>query len=69
MGILERRDFSTQAEEVMTPNKAKVEMVNVGGTRVMKISAQPGYIWSKCVNPLVGTESYQTKHVGIIVKG
>ena len=53
----------------MTPNKAKVENVNVGGTRVMKISAQPGYIWSKCVNPLVGTESYQTKHVGIIVEG
>ena len=26
-------DFSTQADEVMTPNNAKVEMVNVGGQR------------------------------------
>jgi hypothetical protein len=26
----------------MTPNNAKVEMVNVGGQRVMKIFAKPG---------------------------
>ena len=33
---MECKDFSTQADEVMKPNNAKVEMVNVGGQRVMK---------------------------------
>jgi len=39
---LECKDFATQADEVMTPNNAKVEMMNVGGQRVMKIFAKPG---------------------------
>ena len=69
MGTLECKDFSTQADEVMTPNNAKVEMMNVGGQRVMKISAQPGWKWSKDVKPMVGTESCQAKHVGVIVEG
>jgi hypothetical protein len=69
MGTLECKDFSTQADEVMTPNNAKVEMVNVGGQRVMKISAKPGWKWSTDIKPVVGTESCQAKHVGVIVEG
>ena len=42
IGTLEFKEFSTQADELMTPNNATVEMVNVGGQREMKISAQPG---------------------------
>ena len=69
MGSLECKDFYTQADEVMTPNNAKVEMVNVGGQRGMKISAQLGWKWSKDIKPMVGTESCQAKHVGVIVEG
>ena len=47
----------------------KVEMVTVGGQRVMKISAQSGWKWWKCFKPMVGTESCQAKHVGEIVEG
>ena len=43
---MECKDFSIQADEVMTPNNAKVEIVNVGGQRVMKISAKLGWKWS-----------------------
>ena len=35
----------------------------------MKITAQPGWKWSKDVKPMVGTESCQAKHVGVIVQG
>ena len=69
MGGLEYNDFSTQADEVMTPNNAKVEMVNVGGQRVMKISAKPGWKWSADIKPVVGTESCQAKQVSVIVEG
>ena len=39
MASVETKDFSTQADEVMTPSNARVEMVNVGGQRVMKLTA------------------------------
>ena len=66
---MECKDFSTQADEVMTPNNAKVEMVNVGGQRVMKIFAKPGRKWFADIKPVVGTESCQAKHVSVIVEG
>ena len=53
----------------MTPNNAKLEMVNVGEQRVMKITAQPGWKCSKEVKPLVDAESCQAKHVGVIAEG
>jgi hypothetical protein len=39
MASLEAKDFATQADEVMMPSNARVEMVNVGGQRVMKLTA------------------------------
>ncbi len=69
MASVEAKSFSTQADEVMTPNNARVEMVNVGGQRVMKLEAQPGWQWSKDIKPMVGTESCQAKHVGVLVEG
>ena len=69
MGSLENNNFSTQADEVMTPNNAKVEMVNVGGQNVMEISAKPGWKWSTDTKPVVGTESCQSKPVSVIVEG
>ena len=53
----------------MTCNNARIEVVNVGGQRVMKLTAQPGWRWSTDVKPVVGTESCETKHIGVIVEG
>ena len=44
MSSVEKKTFATEAAEVMEPNNAKVEIVNVGGNRVMKIAAQPGWV-------------------------
>ena len=55
MTSVEAKDFSTQADEVMTPNNARVEMVNVGGQRIMKLTAEPGWKWSNDIKPMVGT--------------
>ena len=69
MASVEAKDFATQADEVMTPSNARVEMVNVGGQRVMKLTAQPGWKWSKDIKPQVGTKSCEAKHIGVIVDG
>ena len=38
MSSVEKKTFATEAAEIMEPNNAKVEIVNVGGNRVMKIA-------------------------------
>ena len=53
----------------MTPSSARVEMVNVDGQRVMELTVQPGWKWSKDIKPMVGTNSCEAEHVGVIVEG
>jgi hypothetical protein len=70
MNSIDIKNFSTQADEVVNPtNRAKVESVKIGGQRIMKITVQPGWRWSDDIKPLVGTESCQATHLGVIVKG
>ena len=69
MSSIEVKSFSN-ADEVNTsfPN-AKIEAVNVGGQRVLKVTLQPGWKWSSDVKPIVGTESCEVAHLGVIVTG
>ena len=57
MARLERKNFETEADEVSTPNNARVETVNVLGQRVMKLTVQPGWKWSQDIKPIVRTDS------------
>jgi hypothetical protein len=69
MASVESKDFATEAAEVLNRNNSRIEVVNVGGQRVTKLTAQPGWRWSTDVKPVVGTESCETKHIGVIVEG
>ena len=69
MASIEVKNFSNNADEVSTPSNARVETVNVGGQRVIKLTVQPGWKWSECIKPLAGTESCQKSHVGFIQQG
>ena len=50
----------------MTPSNAIVEMINVDGQRIMKLTAQPAWKSSKDSKAMVGTKSCKAKHLGII---
>ena len=69
MASIEVKNFAKDADEVSTPNNARVETVNVGGQRVMKLTVQPGWKWSDDIKPVVGTDSCKAKHLGVIVQG
>ena len=56
MASIEVKNFANDADEVNTPNNARVETVNVGGQRVMKICVQPGWKWSNDIKPVVGEQ-------------
>ena len=38
-------------DETRTPDKTKIEIVDLGGTKVARMTAQPGWRWSECIKP------------------
>jgi hypothetical protein len=56
-------------DETRTPDKATMEVVDLGGTKAARLTAQPGWKWSECIKPVVGGDSCQAHHVGVIISG
>lgn len=56
-------------DEVRSPDKTRVEVVNLDGYTIGRFNFQPGWRWSACVKPVVKTESCQNSHVGHAVQG
>ena len=69
MSSVEVKSFSNADEINDNFNNAKIEAVNVGGQRIMKLSLEPGWKWSNDIKPTVGTDSCQATHLGVIVRG
>jgi len=68
MAGLTVRNFGSP-DEVRTPDKTKVEVVDLGGTRAARLTAQPGWRWSECIKPVVGGDRCQAHHVGLMISG
>ena len=56
-------------DETRTPDKSRVEIVHVGDAEVGRFTFQPGWRWSECIKPVVGTETCQAEHLGYAVSG
>ena len=56
-------------EETRNVDKGKVEILDMGGTQVMRATFQPGWKWSECVKPVAGTDSCQVAHMVYTVSG
>ena len=69
MSSIEVKSFSNADEVNDSFENAKIEAVNVGGQRVMRLTLQPGWKWSSDIKPVVGTDSCQATHLGVIVAG
>lgn len=68
MAGIETNDFSAP-DEVRSPERTTVEMVNIAGGQVGRYTFQPGWSWSGCIKPVVGTDSCQVDHIGYVVSG
>jgi len=58
-----------QPDEVRSPDKTRVEVVRLPGFTLGRLKMQPGWRWSACIKPVVGTDSCQVSHVGHAVSG
>ena len=65
---VEISDFSTP-DEVRRPERTTVEVVKVGGGEIGRYTFEPGWRWSECIKPVVGTDSCQVEHIGYLVSG
>ena len=65
---VEARDFESP-DETRTPDKTRSEIVRMPGTSVARLTLEPGWSWAECIRPVVGTESCQARHVGVVQSG
>jgi hypothetical protein len=56
-------------DEVRTPDKSRVEIVRLEGYTLGRFRFEPGWRWSQCIKPVVGTDRCQLSHVGHVVSG
>lgn len=56
-------------DETRTPDKTKLEVVDLGGLRAARMTAQPGWRWADCIKPIVGGDSCQNRHFGTVAAG
>lgn len=56
-------------DETRAPEKTKVEVVDLGSAKAARLALQPGWRWSECIGPVVGGDSCQARHVGVITTG
>ncbi len=68
MPTAERKDLKTPEESRSFP-KGKLELVNIGGGVVGKLTLEPGWRWSEHVKPLAGTEWCEAPHFQYHVSG
>ena len=68
MAGVTKKNFSS-ADEVRKPEKTTMELVDLGGTKAARMTLQPGWRWSECIKPVVGTDSCQAHHVGVLMSG
>ena len=56
-------------DEVRSPDKTKVDVVKLGGATAARLTLQPGWRWSECIKPVVGTDSCKAHHIGLVQSG
>ena len=67
--MAESASKSVGAGETRTIDKGKLEVVEVGGMTLSRATLEPGWKWSECVKPIVGTDSCEVPHRGYVVSG
>jgi hypothetical protein len=68
MAGISAKSFETP-DERRTPDKTEVQVVDLGTVHAARMTLQPGWRWSECIKPVVGTERCQVHHVGTAAAG
>ena len=64
-----RRRVLRPRMKAAVPTRRPSKVVDLGSVKAARMTLQPGWRWSECIKPVVGTESCQTHHVGAVTSG
>ena len=68
MAGVQARAFDSP-DETRAPDKTRVEVVRLADVTAARLTLQPGWRWSECIKPVVGTDSCQLRHIGVVHSG
>lgn len=68
MATIEKRSLN-RPDETTNLEKLKVELIKIGGLTLQRVTAEPGWQWSKHLKPVVKTESCQKHHFVYLISG
>lgn len=63
-----KKNLSSPDETRELP-KTHIEVANLPDAVLMRATFQPGWKWSECVKPTVGTKSCQVGHINYVISG
>jgi len=52
-----------------TPDMTTIEVNTLGDYSIGRLTFEPGWSWSGCIKPVVGTEHCEVNHVGYCISG
>jgi hypothetical protein len=58
-----------KSDETRSPDKTTVDILKLGSTMAGRYTFEPGWRWSECIKPVVGTDSCQVLHIGVVQSG
>jgi hypothetical protein len=68
MAGVEKRSFDSP-DESRTPDKTRADVVKMSGTTAARLTLEPGWSWAGCIKPVVGGDSCQLSHLGVVQSG
>jgi mannose-6-phosphate isomerase-like protein (cupin superfamily) len=68
MAAAEHKSFD-RPDDVRTFEKARAELVDIGGGQVGRVTVEPGWKWSTHMKEAAGTELCEAPHFQYIVQG
>ncbi len=69
MKTIVKKSFSSPDEVENPGEKLKVETITVDGIKIQKVTAEPGWKWSKHLKSVVKTESCEKHHLVYVISG
>ena len=67
MQTIRKKTFDNPDTSIPKMSNTMVDLED--GVFILKQIAEPGWVWSECVKPKVGTDSCQKRHIGLCVAG
>jgi quercetin dioxygenase-like cupin family protein len=69
MKALEKKSLDKPDETRDLSGMGKVDIVSIGGSKATRSTFKPGWRWSEHVKPIVGGDSCQALHQGVVTAG